>query len=84
MTEACNLPEGFASGAAMKMPMDGQATSRRLAEFFEIPDDALQRMGEAGKRLVEESFTWDQVAQEMARVYRWAAGGGTPPSVIHL
>ena len=82
MSAACNLPEGFAAGAAMELPLEHQAMQARLTEFLALPDAARAGMGEAGRQLVERRFTWGGVAREMSGVYEWLAGGGAPPDVV--
>jgi glycosyltransferase involved in cell wall biosynthesis len=45
-------------------------------------DAERRRMGERGRAVVEEKYSWPGVAGEMKRVYRWMVEGGEhPPSV---
>jgi hypothetical protein len=39
-------------------------------------------MGAAGRRLVENRFTWARVATEMHAVYDWILGSGPRPSIV--
>lgn len=82
MTEACNLPEGFASGAAFLITTDPVEMACTLDELIEMDEAALRYVGNAGRKLVEEKFTWSVVAEKMAAVYRWIlCGGETPPTI---
>lgn len=82
MTDACNLPEGFAADAAVKIATNETAIAEGLRTLFGMSDDERQTMGEAGRRLVEERFTWPKVAAQMKEVYEWILGGGTKPGCL--
>lgn len=82
MTAACNLSIGFARGAAVRIEPHADSIAAVLDEFLTRSDDALEAMGQAGRQLVEERFTWQWIAAEMSAVYRWILGGERPSSVI--
>ncbi len=44
----------------------------------------LRRMGERGRRLVEEKYTWDRIAEQMIEVYEWLLGGTTRPACVRV
>jgi poly(glycerol-phosphate) alpha-glucosyltransferase len=39
-------------------------------------------MGERGRRLVEERFSWAKIARQMKAVYEWVLGGGPRPECV--
>jgi hypothetical protein len=41
-------------------------------------------MGERGRALVENKYSWTGVAKKMERVYRWIQREGAPPHFVHL
>ncbi len=82
MSRECNLPEGFAAGAAVQIETAPEAMAKSLVAFMTTPEGSRRAMGQAGRRLVEERFTWDRVAAEMRDVYTWVLGGGPPPSCV--
>ena len=82
MTDACNLPEGFAAGAAQRITCDPAALADSLVLLAEQPASELTAMGRRGLTLVEERFTWDAVAHRCDQVYRWCLGGGPPPEAL--
>lgn len=97
MTPECNLPEGFAHGAAIQIASPGNAeklkenppmtTTRPAIEdglraIFEMSDADRSAMGARGRRLVEERFTWPRVATQMKEVYDWVLGGGPQPACV--
>jgi poly(glycerol-phosphate) alpha-glucosyltransferase len=82
MTEACNLPEGFAAGAALPIVADPAGIAAGLRRLFALSDAERRAMGARGQALVRERFTWQQVAEQMAAVYRWVLRGGPAPSCV--
>ncbi len=82
MTAACNLPEGFAAGAAVEISTDPAATARTLAEHLMDPN--LAERGRSGRELVANRFDPKQIAQDHLSVYRWMVSGGTPPDSVRL
>jgi glycosyltransferase involved in cell wall biosynthesis len=74
--------EGFGRGAAVRISRDAENLAAVLSSFLASSDDDLAAIGRAGRRLVEESFTWKGVAAEMADVYRWVLGGERPGCVL--
>ena len=82
MTPECNLPEGFAADAALKIETDVESIAQGVDTFFSMSDADLNTMGARGRRLVEERFTWKTVAAQMAGVYEWMMGGGETPACV--
>lgn len=83
MSAACNLPEGFSSGAAIEVVPDPQRLAATLAEHLARPD--LDDVGQAGRALVDARFTWDSIGQQLDRLYGWLLGETADrPDWIHL
>ena len=82
MTPECNLPEGFAADAALRIETTVGSIAQGLDVLFSMSDADLDAMGARGRSLVEERFTWKKVAAQMAGVYEWMLGGGTPPECV--
>ncbi len=82
MTDHCNLPEGFAIGAAIRIPTEAPGIAGGIGELFQGSPRDLEAMGEAGRALVEGQFTWPKVAAQMKEVYEWMLGGGTRPGCL--
>jgi glycosyltransferase involved in cell wall biosynthesis len=82
MTDACNLAEGFRADAAMRITTETSSLCQALLRLADESDESLSAMGQRGRALVEEKFTWDSVAQRCDQLYRWCLGGGTPPAWV--
>ena len=82
MTDECNLPEGLASGASLRITPDAGHTSGVLGGLFGMSDDARREMGARGRELVRRCFGWEAAAEEMRAVCRWVLGGGPPPASV--
>lgn len=81
MSPACNLPEGFAAGAAIEIPTEPLAMARILGSSLADPE--LCRLGHAGRALVAEHFSWERVGRDLAAVYSWLAGRRPQPDCVH-
>jgi hypothetical protein len=76
MTLECNLPEGFASDAALEI-RSGEGSFKGsdfsfqhgLRALLEMSRAERGSMGMRGRRLVEDRFTWPKVAEQMKEVY---------------
>jgi poly(glycerol-phosphate) alpha-glucosyltransferase len=82
MTPECNLPEGFAADAAIRIETDAESIALGLAALFTMSNEDRCSMGQRGRVLVTERFTWQTVARQMCEVYDWMLGGGAPPSSV--
>ena len=82
MTPECNLPEGFAADAAIRIETSAESITEGLNTLFSMNDADLMTMGAKGRGLVEERFTWKSVAAQMREVYDWMLGGGVAPSSV--
>ncbi|MFM8716907.1 MAG: glycosyltransferase [Spartobacteria bacterium] len=72
MTPECNLPEGFASDAALEIrSVEGsfQGFQHGLRALLEMSGAQRGSRGMRGRRLVEERFTWPKVAAQMKALY---------------
>ncbi len=82
MTQACNLPEGFAAGAAIKVSTDPKQLANSLG--VTLGSGGLAEMGAKGMALVEARYTWEIVAADLYAVYAWLAHGDPPPETVKL
>lgn len=56
--------------------------ARALAEATGLSDERRRMMGQRGRALVEEKYSWSHVADEMSAVYSWLLGHEPRPDCI--
>jgi poly(glycerol-phosphate) alpha-glucosyltransferase len=84
MTPECNLPEGFAAGAALRIETNIESIARGLQNLFTMSAAERAQMGAHGLQLTQTRFSWPVVATELKRVYEWILGGGQSPACLFL
>lgn len=84
MTRMCNLPAGFAVGAAMEISCEPKSMAEQLRRFLELRDADRRAMGWRGRQLAAERFSWARVAAEMRAVYEWILRRRDQPHVVTL
>lgn len=82
MTDHCNLPEGFANNAAIRIGTEVADIARGMQELITSPQSHLTTFGANGRKLVEENFTWPHVASQMKEVHEWVLGSSTKPGCV--
>jgi poly(glycerol-phosphate) alpha-glucosyltransferase len=82
MTPQCNLPEGFAAGAAVKVEPNVESLTHGLTALFRMSECERERMGSCGRRLVEERFSWRRAAEQTVSVYKWVCAAGPRPDCM--
>lgn len=84
MSDVCNLPDGFAAGAAIDTGTSQASIARALTALVSLPDAARLDMGMRGHALVERDYTWDSVANRFVTLYEWcrAHGNVTLPTFV--
>ena len=82
MTPECNLPEGFAANAAIRIEPTVESITNGLRALLRAPSSTLDSLGVSGRDLVASRFTWPRIAAEMKSVYDWVLGGGPKPACV--
>ncbi len=82
LSQACNLPEAYAVGAALRVEPTADDLERMIRQLLHLPEDERTAMGERGKALVEAQFSWPRVAAMTAGLYAWLLGGGECPAFV--
>ncbi|MCR9194860.1 MAG: glycosyltransferase [Hyphomonas sp.] len=80
ITRACNLPEGFETGAAAEVATEPYALARGILDFIERSADERRTMSRAARSLVDTRFHAREVAHGLERLYAWTVGGGEAPA----
>jgi poly(glycerol-phosphate) alpha-glucosyltransferase len=84
MTPECNLPEGFAANAALRIGTTPEDIAAGLKQLGEMSDNDRSQMGTRGRALVATKFSWPRIGEQMRAVYEWVVGGGSVPKSIRL
>jgi glycosyltransferase involved in cell wall biosynthesis len=82
MTDHCNIPAGFEARAAIRIDTEPSSIAAGIRELFELSDSDQHAIGDRGRQLVEDRFTWQHVAAELKEVYAWILGGGEIPGCV--
>jgi poly(glycerol-phosphate) alpha-glucosyltransferase len=84
MTAECNLPDGFSRGAALAIGRSPQDIARGINVLLGMGAAERQSLGQSGRTLVAENYTWPEVARQMREVHEWALRGGPAPAHVEL
>lgn len=82
MTPMCNIPEGFAASAAIRVEPTIPSVTAGLQGLAGMSEDARRAMGACGRRLVETQFAWNGVAKRMQEVNFWLVRKGPRPDFV--
>jgi poly(glycerol-phosphate) alpha-glucosyltransferase len=84
MTPHCNLSEGFSEGAAIRIEPSIESISNGLGILRRHSAQELTEMGQRGRTLVSDRFTWSRVASDLLAVSRWLVDGNSMPECVML
>lgn len=57
---------------------------KALREALNLLDSQRQEMGQRGRKLIEENYSWPKIAAQMIDVYKWVLGQGKRPDCVRL
>ena len=60
------------------------AIQSALGEALACSDEERASMGQRGRRLVEEKYTWASVGEQVVAAYQWLLGRGSRPACVQL
>jgi poly(glycerol-phosphate) alpha-glucosyltransferase len=75
ITDACNLADGFAVGAAIRIENDPAALAATLGETLLSSPAELAAIGARGYEHVAAHYAWPGIANAHEAVYRWMVAG---------
>jgi len=82
ITPGCNFPEAIQSGAAIEVQPNVESTGQGLTQLLTMCRDDLDAMGQRGRELVRNGYTWESVAQRTLQLYRWLLGMDSQPDFV--
>jgi len=84
MTKACNLPQGFETGAAVCIDTAASGIAEGLLSIMTMSTRERSEMGMRGRRLVERQFSWASHGEQVLSIYAWLHGAGSKPECVHF
>jgi poly(glycerol-phosphate) alpha-glucosyltransferase len=75
MTKFCNLPEGFNKKAAFEISTNLDEQKKQLMKFFLLSNEELILFGNNGRKLVEDTFSWNEISRQTEILYNWLLSG---------
>lgn len=80
ITERCNLPEVREFQAGWQIQSDVEQLTSALQECLSNTPEQNRQIGNNGRKLVADRFTWAAVGTQMTDLYRSVLDGSTPTS----
>jgi poly(glycerol-phosphate) alpha-glucosyltransferase len=82
ISKECHLDIGFRRSAAIQVTPNVPSIELGLRTLFAKSVNELATMGENGRALVAQQFSWEHVASQFALVYGWMRGGPKPSCLV--
>lgn len=82
MTPECNIPEGFETNSAIRVDPNVVSIFNGLTKLFDMSEKDVKVVGENGRNLVENKFSWPKIANEMLDVYNWVLDKNVKPDCV--
>lgn len=82
VTPGCHFPEVQDQAAGLEVSPTHEGVLEGLRVLMSCTEQERSEMGRRGRQLVESSYTWDHVADQMLDLYRWLAGRGPEPGFV--
>jgi glycosyltransferase involved in cell wall biosynthesis len=82
LTPECNFPELTAAGAAFEISPSAPTVEAGLRQLMKLSAAERHAMGERGRKLVQQSYTWPVIADQMLSAYRWLLGTAPRPACV--
>lgn len=81
-TKASPWEELITHGCGWWTDSSVDAIADALLDVLPLPQTALKAMGQRGKQLVNEKYTWSRIAEQTIALYDWLLNGGEQPEFI--
>jgi glycosyltransferase involved in cell wall biosynthesis len=81
-TRGAPWPELQTRGCGWWVKRGVDALTAALGEATSLADAERQAMGERGRKLIAERYSWDGIAAQMHAVYDWTLGRGPKPACV--
>ena len=81
VTHQCNFPEVASWECGWQIEPDAAQLESALRECLRMPEADLARLGQNGRRLVGERYSWPTIGEQMVAVNDWLLGAALPAGV---
>lgn len=91
---ACGVPAVVSKGAPWQeletyhagawVNIDSSSFANSLKDMMQKSSIELVEMGQNGRKLMQDKYSWVMVATMMAELYSWVLDGGVPPRFVRL
>jgi poly(glycerol-phosphate) alpha-glucosyltransferase len=82
ITPECHLPEGYGARAAIYARPQISSLVRSLEQLFALTPTERMQMGHRGRELVEQRFSWPDIARQFRELCEWSRGRAEPPRCL--
>ncbi len=83
MTRQCNVPVGFEREAAIEVDASEESIAAGLERLFTMSREERVEMGNRGRELAGNEFSWSGIAARTLELYRWLTSSGPQPDFVH-
>lgn len=81
LTRQCNFPEAASAECGWVIEPDVKQLQGALEDCLRTTAIEKTRMGERGRTLAANRYSWPAIGSQMGEVYKWVLGGPEPASV---
>jgi poly(glycerol-phosphate) alpha-glucosyltransferase len=71
ITSGCNLTDSFNLGAALQIESNVESIGEGIINLINMTDTERNIMGQNGRKLVEEKYSWESVSFKILEIYKW-------------
>ena len=82
LSSACNLPQAFTKSAALRAEPNPEPLALALKQLIGLSQSARIAMGQSGRALVAQNYSWPTIAAQTDELYDWILKGGAFPSFV--
>ena len=83
-TTSCYFPELAKAGGGIEVPATSKTLADGLDKMLAFSPETRRSMGKAGQHLVESTYTWPRISDDMLSVYNWLSSEASPPKCVRF
>ena len=84
ISSECNFDEVETVNAGAVSGTDAQSIAQKLQDLLVLDEAQLNSIGNRGRQLVEQQYSWDKIAEKMISVYNWLLDRAPMPDCVNL